>query len=128
MEKKIQVHKQMADDFSRQIAAFVGNMAIQQKDVKWDSNAKLAGTLYYALCLGIARDWNCEDFLAWNNHTVPHLTEAVLKDITLMPILADALEDAGCHDESILEHLRSDTPKYHTNCAVVQKLIKGNHV
>jgi hypothetical protein len=32
------------------------------------------------------------------------------RDFTAMPILADALQDAGCEDEAVLSHCRSDGP------------------
>jgi hypothetical protein len=32
------------------------------------------------------------------------------RDFGLLPILADALEDAGCEDAEILNHLRSEKP------------------
>jgi hypothetical protein len=38
-----------------------------------------------------------------------------------MPILADALEDAGCHDELILEHCRGKGPHVR-GCWVVDLL------
>ena len=32
------------------------------------------------------------------------------RDFVPMPILADALQDAGCEDAAILTHLRGDAP------------------
>lgn len=47
-------------------------------------------------------------WLAWNNGTVPALAQAIYDDRAFdrLPILADALEDAGCHNADILEHCR----------------------
>ena len=44
--------------------------------------------------------------------TVPALAETIYHERTFaeLPVLADALEDAGCSDEAILTHLRSDGP------------------
>jgi hypothetical protein len=46
--------------------------------------------------------------LQLNDATVPKLALAISdnRDFALMPILADALEDAGCHDADILNHCR----------------------
>jgi hypothetical protein len=46
--------------------------------------------------------------LTKNEGTVPKLARAIYDDLRFedMPILADALMDAGCHDELILAHCR----------------------
>lgn len=46
--------------------------------------------------------------LAWNDRTVVHLAKTIWasSDFSLMPILADALEDAGCDEQDILTHFR----------------------
>jgi hypothetical protein len=56
--------------------------------------------------------------LAWNDHLIPRLAQAIyddrLPDGTLDPgrlsILADALLDACCDDEELLQHFRSPGP------------------
>lgn len=47
-------------------------------------------------------------WLAWNNATVPRLAASIYDDRAFdrMPVLADALEDAGCTNPDILEHCR----------------------
>lgn len=47
-------------------------------------------------------------WLVWNNRTVANLAQAIHDERTFdrLPILADALEDAGCTDPTILEHCR----------------------
>ena len=45
IEEKIDVPEQTADDFRRGIAAFIGDMAIRQKNFKWDSNPRLKKAL-----------------------------------------------------------------------------------
>lgn len=45
IEEKADIAEQMADDFRRQIAQFIGTMAIKKKEVRWDSNPKLAKAL-----------------------------------------------------------------------------------
>jgi len=58
-------------------------------------------------------------WLAWNDGTVRRLAEAIyeerslpdgLLDATGVGVLADALEDAGCADPILLEHLRGQGP------------------
>jgi hypothetical protein len=48
-------------------------------------------------------------WLQWNNGTIPALALRIYEERTFgdLPILADALEDAGCCDPALLDHLRS---------------------
>ena len=50
--------------------------------------------------------------LAWNNSTVVKLAQAIYTERAFdrLAILADALEDAGCNEADILDHLRSPGP------------------
>jgi hypothetical protein len=52
------------------------------------------------------------DLLAWQGGIVPALAGAIYHDQSFdqLPILADALEEAGCTDQSILDHLRQPRP------------------
>ncbi|HEY1378110.1 MAG TPA: hypothetical protein VGF55_15015 [Gemmataceae bacterium] len=47
-------------------------------------------------------------WLAWNHGTVPAIARRVYDERAFhdLPILADALEDAGCTDADILAHCR----------------------
>jgi hypothetical protein len=47
--------------------------------------------------------------LAWNGGTVPKLAAAIYEERAFdrLPVLADALEDAGCTDADILGHCRA---------------------
>jgi hypothetical protein len=51
-------------------------------------------------------------WLAWNEGIVPRLAEGIYADrgFDRLPILADALEEAGCADDALLSHLRSPGP------------------
>ncbi len=51
-------------------------------------------------------------WITWNNSTVPKLAQVIYDDRAFdqLPILADALQDAGCHSEDILNHCRSEGP------------------
>jgi hypothetical protein len=50
--------------------------------------------------------------LAWNDGTVSHIAEGIYEERAFdrLPILADALLDAGCDNEELLAHCRSDGP------------------
>lgn len=45
VESKIDIPEPGADDFRRQIAAFIGDLAVKQKQFRWDSNPKLRNAL-----------------------------------------------------------------------------------
>jgi hypothetical protein len=66
-------------------------------------------------------------WLSWNGGTVGKLARAIYDDSALerLPILADALEDAGCSDQDILNHCRQ--PAAHVpGCWVVDLLSVRN--
>ena len=50
--------------------------------------------------------------LNWNDGTVPRIARGIYEEraFDCLPILADALLDAGCDDEELLAHLRSPGP------------------
>jgi hypothetical protein len=63
-------------------------------------------------------------WLAWNGGTVVQRAQAIYDERAFdrLPILADALEDADCHDVAILAHCRGPGP--HTRgCWVVDHLL-----
>ena len=45
------------------------------------------------------------------------------RDFSLMPILADALQDAGCENEHILNHCRDTEAKHVRGCWVVDLVL-----
>ena len=47
-------------------------------------------------------------WLAWNNGTVRNLARRIREtgETVLLPVLADALEEAGCRDSALLDHCR----------------------
>jgi hypothetical protein len=51
-------------------------------------------------------------WLAWNDAAIPRLAQAIYDDRAFdrLPVLADALEDAGCADRDVLGHLRGPGP------------------
>ena len=50
--------------------------------------------------------------LAWHDRTAPRIAQSIYDDRAFdrLPILHDALLDAGCDDEAILSHCRSEGP------------------
>jgi hypothetical protein len=61
---------------------------------------------------------------SWLTATVVSLAEGIYADRAFdrLPILADALQDAGCDNEDILAHCRSDGPHVR-GCWVVDRLL-----
>ena len=52
------------------------------------------------------------DWRKWKNGTVPRMARSIQEERrwSELPILADALEEAGCTSEHILSHLRDPGP------------------
>jgi hypothetical protein len=63
-------------------------------------------------------------WLIWNDGTVQKLAQAIYDERAFdrMPILADALEDAGCTNQDILDHCRSGG-EHVRGCWVVDLLL-----
>ena len=63
-------------------------------------------------------------WLAWEGATVAKLAAAADEERTFdhLPILADALEEAGCDDAELLGHLRSPGP-HARGCFAVDALL-----
>jgi hypothetical protein len=63
--------------------------------------------------------------LAWNGGTVPALARAIYDDwaFARLPVLADALEEAGYTDAAVLEHCRGSGP--HTKGCWAVDLVLG---
>jgi hypothetical protein len=63
--------------------------------------AEILGSPFHRPCIQL-------DWLAWNHGAVRHIAEqcAATGNFAELPILADALEDAGCTDEHLLRHCR----------------------
>jgi hypothetical protein len=66
-----------------------------------------------------------EAWCLWKNHTTSRLAEAIYADRAFdhLPILADALEEAGCTDAEILKHCRGPGP--HVRGCWVVDLVLG---
>jgi hypothetical protein len=63
-------------------------------------------------------------WLSWNDGTVLKLAKDVAEkhDFGLLPVLGDALEEAGCDNEEILTHCRSQSP-HERGCWVADLLL-----
>ena len=63
-------------------------------------------------------------WVAWNNETVLKLAQTINADRAFdrLPILADALEEAGCTDADMLQHCRGPGPHVR-GCWVVDLLL-----
>jgi hypothetical protein len=61
---------------------------------------------------------------AWNNGTIPAIARRIYEERAFheLPILADALEDAGCTDPDVLSHCRGPGP-HARGCWVVDLLL-----
>ncbi len=70
----------------------------------------------------LARAW-----LAWNNGAVSRIARQIYDErrFESLPILADALEDAGCANQDILSHCRSSV-EHVRGCWVVDLLLGKN--
>jgi hypothetical protein len=64
------------------------------------------------------------DWLSWNGGTVRAASLSIYQDSAFdqLPVLADALEDAGCNDAHLLTHLRSSGPHYR-GCWALDELL-----
>lgn len=62
----------------------------------------------------------CEMILKWNSGCVVGIARAIYekRDWSVMPVLADALEDAGCISDKVIEHLRGGGPFFHGDWVV----------
>jgi len=63
-------------------------------------------------------------WLAWDGGTVSHLARGIYDESAFdrLPVLADALEDAGCDDRAALDHCRSAGPHV-KGCWVVDAVL-----
>lgn len=64
-------------------------------------------------------------WLAWEGGTVSRIAQSIYdaRRFEELPILADALEDAGCSDETILQHCRAEG-EHMKGCWIVDLLLK----
>ena len=65
---------------------------------------------------------------AWRTDTAVSLAKQMyeMRDFGAMPILADALQDAGCDDEQVLHHCRDPKLPHVCGCWVVEAVLSGS--
>jgi hypothetical protein len=65
-------------------------------------------------------------FPAWRTDTVVALARTMYdsREFGAMPILADALQDAGCENEHVLNHLRDLNATHVRGCWVLDALLQ----
>jgi hypothetical protein len=87
-----------------------------------DSEVLQLADAWNRLCDPARVDLAC---LEWNGGTVRKLAEAIQdsQDFGRLPILADALEEAGCTDAELLDHCRAGGPHVR-GCWVVDLLLR----
>jgi hypothetical protein len=83
-----------------------------------------------------ARSWMCEEgprlvdphWLCWNGGIIRTLAQAIADEHAWdrLPILADALEEAGCRNSEFIEHCRAGEP--HTNCCWIIDIMLQSEV
>ncbi len=63
-------------------------------------------------------------WLCWNGGTIPKLARAIYEELAFdrLPVLADAVEEAGCSTQEILKHLRGEGPHFR-GCWAVDLLL-----
>ncbi|MFO0826287.1 MAG: SMI1/KNR4 family protein [Gemmataceae bacterium] len=64
---------------------------------------------------------------SWRSSTVIALAQQIssTRDFTTMPILADALQDAGCDSAAVLKHCRDRECRHAKGCWVIDSLLTG---
>ena len=77
----------------------------RERHAQADLLREVMGNLYRAVAVEPA-------WLTWNGGAVPKMAQAVLAEARFsdLPILADALQEAGCEEAELLGHLRGPGP------------------
>ena len=102
-------------DYAAWMAEWAAQRSRYAGDGAWPAGAAEAGQA------GLLRDLFGNPFrrvaidpswLAWNNGIVVKMAQAVYEERAFdrLPVLADALEEAGCADADLLSHLRGPGP------------------
>jgi hypothetical protein len=135
-------------DRARAGRAATGATRANAADAAWDAGVAAAEAAWYATPAGdraATRKRQCDllrdvfgnpsvlppplpfAVLTWNGRLVIRLASAIYRDRCWgdLPILADALLDAGCDDEGLLTHLRSEGPHVRGCYALDRILGKG---
>jgi hypothetical protein len=111
-----------ASDAAWEVASYLAQIIARNPRIEQQEQGNLLRDLFGLLpfrSATIASTW-----LAWDNGTVCKLAQAIYEERTFerLPVLADALEDAGCDDADILTHCRGDG-SHVRGCWVVDLLL-----
>jgi hypothetical protein len=91
------------------VVDIVRHSGLSTREAEWRRQCALLrcvfGNPYYA------PDWD-SGCLKWNGGVVAHLATSIYEERAFerLPLLADALEDAGCGDRELIGHLRQPGP------------------
>jgi hypothetical protein len=107
------ISQQNEADFTRERAAVAAERNAQSALVR-----ELFGNPFHPKT--VQRSW-----LTWQGGTIPRLAQAIYDERAFdrLPILADALEEAGCTSEEILSHCRGPGP-HCKGCWVVDAVLE----
>ena len=93
----------VAAAYDAQIASYVDlRQQVEERMAQSDLLRCIFGNPFHVI--EISNDW-----LTWRDGTVPKVAQSIYDDRVFadLPILADALEEAGCDNADILAHCRS---------------------
>lgn len=114
---------QLAARFENGVAntADADKLIATRADAMW-LQCKIIRDLFRPFVYPVAMD---AKWLSWNTATIPKLAQSIYdtRRFADLPILADALEEAGCTDEGILRHCRR--PAEHVRGCWVLDLLLG---
>ena len=122
-----------AANVARSVAKAVGCQAVADDIDSNNGTYEIAVTLERAAQTRLLRDIFGNPFhpvavdpawLAWNDGAIPKMAQAIYGERAFdrLPLLADALEDAGCTEADILAHCRGPGPHVR-GCWVVDLLL-----
>jgi hypothetical protein len=112
-------HAEALDTWAHNLA--VRATSPQGRDAAYQCAAAWGSKWHRSVLAGMVRDLFVNPFrlfsvapawLAWNDSIIPHLAQGIYEDRAFdrLPILGDALEEAGCTDQAVLDHLRGPGP------------------
>ncbi len=113
------IPEQEGGNFRRDVTFWASGIILTKQNIQTSKHPKLDFACTTHCCNGI----NWKLLPDWFSTDVVLLCEGYaaseVKDHSLLPIIADAFQDAGCDDEDVLEHLRLSQPH---KCFVVDMI------
>jgi hypothetical protein len=103
------------------VVEIVRATGLTTRDAEWRRQSDLLRCVFGNPFDPVGADPSC---LTWNDGIIPKLARSVYDDRSFhrLPLLADALEDAGCADRSVLAHCRGPGPHVR-GCWVIDLLL-----